>query len=144
MWRREWDSLFSFLYLRSVKGLTGYLIETAYLGIGRRIVAIVAVTSLPSVSSQIKSTNRNSVYKENGPGGVFSGNKKDPLPSEGSLMRLKRKATAARFCRSGKECLLFDRKPAVANGKSPYCGSNCGANDRARAERAISGLAMSI
>ena len=59
-------------------------------------------------------------------------------------MRLKRKATAARFCRSGKECLRFDRKPAVANGKSPYCGSNCRANDRARAERAISGLAVSI
>jgi hypothetical protein len=51
--------------------------------------------------------------------------------------------TVTRFCRSGKKCLRFHRKPAVAKGKSPYCGSNCGASDRARAKRSVSGLAMS-
>jgi hypothetical protein len=66
VWRREWDSLSGFLYLRSVKGLTAYLIENAHIGIGPRIVVIVAVPSLLSVSSQIECTNQNFVYKKMG------------------------------------------------------------------------------
>jgi hypothetical protein len=47
-----------------------------------------------------------------------------------------------RRCKSGRKCLRFaDRKPAPAKGKSPYCGSNCGASDRARGKRVIPGLA---
>jgi hypothetical protein len=40
-----------------------------------------------------------------------------------------------KLCRSGRKCLRFNRKPAAAKGKSPYCGSNCGASHRARAKR---------
>ena len=46
-----------------------------------------------------------------------------------------------KLCRSGRKCLRFNRKPAAAKGKSPYCGSACCASDRARAKRPISGLA---
>jgi hypothetical protein len=116
------DSLFKILYLRGVKGLIGYLVETAYVGLVPRIVVIVAIPCLLFFSSKIECTNRNSVYKENGPRGVFLGNKKEPLPWEGSLMRLKRKTTAARFCRSGKMCLRFNRKPASPRARVPIVG----------------------
>ena len=55
-WRRGRDSLFNFRYLRSVTGLTIYLIETAYLSLVPRIVAIVAVTCLLFFSSKIECT----------------------------------------------------------------------------------------
>ena len=42
----------------------------------------------------------------------------------------------AKRCRS-KKCLRFRHRPAAAKGKSPYCGSACGASHRARAKRAL-------
>jgi hypothetical protein len=55
-WRRGRDSQFSFLYLRGIKGFTGYLIEKGHLGLVPRIVAIVAVPCLLFFSSKIDCT----------------------------------------------------------------------------------------
>jgi hypothetical protein len=120
VWRRGRDSLFSFLYLRSVKGLTCYLTETAHLGIGRRIVAIVAVPCLLPFSSQIECTNRNSVYKK----------EDGPLPSTGKKNRPQKlhcsfaySALASfRMGMSGSASFQRVRKGRAGCGKF-YCGN---------------------
>lgn len=45
-----------------------------------------------------------------------------------------------RPCKSGKQCLRFEkRKPAPAKGRGEFCSSACAASDRARQKRALAG-----